>query len=75
MGGADMRGASSHLKIAKRSVLIGNSGQPKGLSFGFRLKFSVSVGAETFWQNFPFGRKSSCGRNTDISAEILLLFR
>ena len=37
------------------------SGQPKGLSSGFRPKFSVSVGAETFWQNFPFGRKSSFG--------------
>ena len=53
------------------------SGQPKGLSFGFRPKFSVSVGAETFRQNFPFGQKTSYnfGRNTAILAEILLHFR
>ena len=42
------------------------SGQPKGLSFGFRPKFSVSVGAETFRQNFPFGQKTSYGRNAQF---------
>ena len=43
-----------------------DSGQPQGLSFGFRPKFSVSVGAKTFRQNFPFGQKTSYGRNAQF---------
>ena len=52
--------------IGRGEIRIFYSGQPKGLSFGFQPKFSVSVGAETFRQNFPFGRKTSYGRNAQF---------
>ena len=51
-----------------------SSGQPKGLSFGFRPKILVSVCAETFWQNFPYGQKSFYGINAQFQPKYYCSF-
>ena len=48
--------------------------QPKGLSFGFRPKVSVSVGAEIFRQKSAFQPKDNFSRNTPFRPK-LALFR
>ena len=46
------------------STAFAVSGLPKGLSFGFRPKVSVLVGAEMFRKNQHFGRNYPCfGQN------------
>ena len=64
-------------EVAKKFVLgcvilplTWGSGRPKGLSFGFRPKFSVSVSAETFRQKLTFRPKEQFWQKWHISTEI-----
>ena len=49
----------------------GSSGQLKGLSFCFRPKVSVSVGAEMFRQKSAFRSKYNLGRNTPFRPKLV----
>ena len=65
----DIMGKTLH----RHAACICLSGQPKGLSFGFRPKVLVSVGAEMFRQKSAFRPKYSISAEiTPVSAEISL---